>query len=57
MKKGYIISFILGIIIASAISVYALEANEIEHNNNTLDTVLDDLYDKALLSGKLSRLS
>ena len=57
MKKGYIISFILGIIIASAISVYALEANEIEHNNNTLDTVLDDLYDKALLSGKLSEVN
>ena len=56
-KKGYIISFILGTIIASVISVYALSSNEIEYNDTTLDTALDNLYNEALLNGKLSEVN
>ena len=39
--------FIFGLVIASLISVYAINANEITYKETTVDAALDDLYLKA----------
>ena len=49
MKKN-ILFFLLGLIVAGSIGVYAAikyQASEIEYNNTPLDQVLDDLYSKS----------
>ena len=49
MKKilnSKIFIFLLGFVVASAIGVYAINANDITYHDSTLDTVLDDLYSK-----------
>ena len=46
MKKGYIISFILGLIIMAGIGVYAITASEVDYKDTTVSDALDDLYDK-----------
>ena len=48
--RNYIFGFILGAIIISFISVYATSsyiATQIDYKGETLDDVLDDLYDKS----------
>ncbi len=49
MKKGYILSFILGIVITVSIGigVYAISADQITYDDTTVDLALDDLYTKA----------
>ena len=50
MKKGYIVSFILGAIIFSGVTVLAtnaINANEVTYKNTTLDSALDTLYERS----------
>ena len=46
MKKGYIISFILGLIVMAGIGVYAINANQINYKSTTVDQALDNLYQR-----------
>ena len=50
LKKEIIISFIVGVILASSIAVYAsvISANEVNYKNgNSVSDALDDLYNKS----------
>jgi hypothetical protein len=47
MKKGYILSFILGVVItASIVGVYAINASQIDYRETKVDQALDDVYSK-----------
>ena len=54
IKTNYklFLGIFIGIII-SGVTVYAINANEISYNGNTLDTTLDELYTKASTYKKL----
>ena len=60
MKKGYIISFILGAIIFGTIGVMAantIEATNVTYKNTTVESAIDDLYTKATTYKKLDTLT
>lgn len=46
MRKGYIISFALGLITATVVGVYAINSNEVTYKETTVDNALNDLYTK-----------
>ena len=56
MKKEVIISFIIGVILASSIAVYAsINASEVDYKNNQkVSDALDDLYNKVSTYKNLS---
>ena len=50
MKKGYVISFLLGLIVMTCIGVYAINASEITYKESNVEDALDTLYGKAHLT-------
>ena len=57
MKRGYIISFLLGFLLVSIVSVYAVSTSDIIYKDTTVDEEIEELYSKMYLKGSLSAVN
>ncbi len=57
MKRGYIISFLLGFLLVSIVSVYAINTSDIIYKDTTVDEEIEDLYSKATIKGKITDIT
>ena len=57
MKRGYIISFLLGFLLVSIVSVYAIGTNNIAYKDSTVEEEIEDLYTKSAIKENITAVT